>query len=151
MSNENQGERNKISIGLVISWEELQTNSIIPDEIKGELEQKPYYLLIFIPRKDVLKANCFPINEKDITKILIKIEEFSPNLVKGISTILKDLELSKDILHTTGLCFEMGDCYYESYMKTNALDSQMLENIKKNFIALDKVIEIKFEDVPISS
>ncbi len=151
MSSDNQAERNKISIGLIIDNEELKTNNLFPDEIKKEVIKSPYYLLIFIPRKDVIKINCFPISNNQIKKMLIKIEDFSPNLVKGISSILKELNLSKEILHTTGLCFDLGDCYYESYVKADSLNSELLDKIKKKFMVLDKVVEVKIEDVKLLS
>jgi hypothetical protein len=151
MSTGNQAERNKISVSIIIDHDELITNNVFPDEIKYNIIQSPYYLLIFIPRKDIIKINCFPISNKHIKKILIKIEEFSPEMVKGISKIFKELNLSKDIIHTTGICFELSDCYYESFLKAEILDSETLEKIKQKFMRLEKVIEIRFENVKVLS
>ena len=151
MNSDNQVERNKISVSLIIDYQELMNNNVFPNEIKNDVIQTPYYLLIFIPRKDVIKINCFPISNKHVRKILIKIEEFSPDMVKGISKIFKELNLSKNIIHTTGICFELGECYYESFVKAEVLDSETLEKIKKKFMILEKVIEVQFEDVKVLS
>jgi len=149
MNSDNEVERNKISVSLIIDHRELMNNNVFPDEIKDDVIQTPYYLLIFIPRKDVIKINCFPISNKHVRKILIKIEEFSPDMVKGISKIFKELNLSKNIIHTTGICFELGECYYESFVKAEILDSETLKRIKKDFMLLKKVIEVRFEDVSV--
>jgi hypothetical protein len=140
-------KRNKISVSLIIENQELHENQVFPNEIKEEITDTPYYLLIFIPRKDVTKINCFPISDNKITKILIKLKEFSPNLVKGISNILKNLDLNDEILHTTGLCFELEDCYYESYVKAENLDRERLKKIKEDFLKLNKVTHVEFNNV----
>ena len=87
-------QKNKISVGLIITNKQMKKNDIIPDEIKSEILDAPYYLLIFISREDVVKINCFPSKTDSIKKILIKLQEFSPDLVKGISSVLKDLNRS---------------------------------------------------------
>ncbi|MFX1257927.1 MAG: hypothetical protein ACFFAN_08715, partial [Promethearchaeota archaeon] len=122
MTTENfdENQKNKISIGMIITNDELNSNPIFPLEITKELLEAPYYLLIFISREDIVKISCFPTKTNNIKKILIKLKEFSPDLVKGISNVLKELALTKDILHTTGLCYEMENCYYETYLKGTA-------------------------------
>lgn len=140
-------EKNKISESEIISREELERNCIFPEEVRAELGQTPYYLLIFIPRSDVVKINCFPINDKQILKLLIKLEEFSPNLVKGISDVLNEAINSEEVLHTTGLCFEQKNCFYETYLKAHSLDSDAKEKAKQSFLSLDKVISVDFETV----
>ncbi|MBY8981752.1 MAG: hypothetical protein KGD57_02300, partial [Candidatus Lokiarchaeota archaeon] len=81
-------KKKKISTGLIIDNSELKTNKIFPDEIRNEVFDAPFYLLIFISREEVLKINCFPTKTNNVKKILIKLEEFSPNLVNGISDVL---------------------------------------------------------------
>jgi len=101
--NNNEGkQKNKISVDLIISKDAFNS-TIFPKEVKGEIIDTPYYLLIFISREDSVKISCFPTETKNIKKILIKLIEFSPDLVKGISTVLGELNLSRDILHTTGI------------------------------------------------
>ena len=130
----------------------MKKNDIIPDEIKSEILDSPYYLLIFISREDVVKINCFPSKTEAIKKILIKLQEFSPDLVKGISSVLKELNLSKDILHTTGLCYEMENCFYETYLIADAFDAESgsitIESIKEKFKSVAKVINVVIEDIP---
>ena len=145
-------QKNKISVGLIITNKQLKKNDIIPDEIKSEILDSPYYLLIFISREDVVKINCFPSKTEAIKKILIKLQEFSPDLVKGISSVLKELNLSKDILHTTGLCYEMENCFYETYLIADAFDAESgsitIESIKEKFKSVAKVINVVIEDIP---
>jgi len=150
METDNGAQKNKISVGQIITYNDLANNPIFPSEIKEEILDSAYYLLIFISREDVVNISCFPTKNKNIKKILIKLKEFSPDLVKGISNVLNELNLSKEILHTTGLCYEMERCYYETYLVGDVIDSGelSLENIKDKFIAVANVISVHIESVP---
>jgi hypothetical protein len=150
METDNAEQKNKISVGLIINNNELSNNPIFPSEIKEEISNSPYYLLIFISREDVVKISCFPTQNKNIKKILIKLKEFSPDLVKGISNVLNELNLSKEILHTTGLCYEMEKCFYETYLIGDIIDSGQLtlENLQSKFMAVANVINVEIEDIP---
>lgn len=141
-------EKNKISLGLIINKDQLR-NSIFPKEVLKEISDTPYYLLIFISREDVVKISCFPTKTSNIKKVLIKLTEFSPDLVKGISSVLRELDLSKDILHTTGLCYEMEKCFYETYIIGEDLDATKVLSIKEKFKAIMKVIEVNIEEIPV--
>lgn len=149
MENDNSTQKNKISVGLILTNNELNNNPIFPSEIKEEIMDSPYYLLIFISREDVVKISCFPTQNKNIKKILIKLKEFSPDLVKGISNVLNDLNMSKEILHTTGLCYEMEKCFYETYLIADIIDSGELtiDQIKQKFMAVANVLEVQIEDI----
>ena len=83
-------DKNKISIGKILSKDDFNS-TIFPEEVKGEINDAPYYLLIFISREDSIKISCFPTHTQYIKKILIKLIEFTPDLVKGISTVLAGL------------------------------------------------------------
>jgi hypothetical protein len=150
METDNGAQKNKISVGQIITNNELDNNPIFPSEIKEEILDSPYYLLIFISREDVVKISCFPTKKKNIKKILIKLREFSPDLVKGISNVLNELNLSKEILHTTGLCYEMERCYYETYLIGDVVESGELsvDNIKEKFMGVANVIDVQIEAVP---
>jgi hypothetical protein len=150
METENSDHKNKISIGLIITFEELGKNPIFPSEIKEEILDSPYYLLIFISREDVVKISCFPTKNKNIKKILVKLKEFSPDLVKGISNVLNELNLSKEILHTTGLCYEMEKCFYETYLIGDTIDSGKLtvDTITEKFMSVANVLNVMIEDIP---
>jgi hypothetical protein len=150
METNNSTQKNKISVGLILTNNELDNNPIFPSEIKEEIMSSPYYLLIFISREDVVKISCFPTQKKNIKKILIKLKEFSPDLVKGISNVLNELNMSKEILHTTGLCYEMSRCYYETYLIGEIIDSGTLsvDIIKNKFSAVANVIDVHIEDIP---
>jgi len=143
-------QKNKISIGKILSKDDFN-NAIFPEEVKNEINDAPYYLLIFISREDSIKISCFPTNTQDIKKILIKLIEFTPDLVKGISTVLNELNLSKDILHTTGICYELENCFYETYLLGNSLNSgeSSINAIKEKFLAIDKIVNVVIEDIPI--
>jgi sorbitol-specific phosphotransferase system component IIA len=150
MNEHSEEIKNKISIGLIVPNEDFKNSLIFPSEIKAEIYDRPYYLLIFIAREDVIKISCFPSKTDNIKKVLIHLTEFSPELVKGISTILKELNLNKHILHTTGLCYEMENCYYETYLVGDNLEKNniSLESISQRFRKITKVITVKIEDIP---
>ena len=150
METDNSAQKNKISIGLTLTNNELNNNPLFPAEIKEELLNSPFYLLIFISREDVVKISCFPTKNRNIKKILVKLKEFSPDLVKGISNVLNELELSKDILHTTGLCYEMEKCFYETYLvgETIASKNISVDDIKEKFMSVANVISVVIEDIP---
>jgi hypothetical protein len=150
METDNSNQKNKISIGLIINKDELSKNPIFPSEIKEEIQDSPYYLLIFISREDVVKISCFPTKNNNIKKILVKLKEFSPDLVKGISNVLNDLNLSKEILHTTGLCYEMEKCFYETYLIGDMIDAGELtiDTITEKFMSVANVLNVKIEDIP---
>ena len=143
-------KKNKISIGLTLTNNELNSNPLFPSEIKEEILNSPFYLLIFISREDVVKISCFPTKNRNIKKILVKLKEFSPELVKGISNVLNELNLSKDILHTTGLCYEMEKCFYETYIIGESIESNehSAEVIKEKFMTVANVISVDIEDIP---
>ncbi|MEJ2293598.1 MAG: hypothetical protein P8Y23_02400 [Candidatus Lokiarchaeota archaeon] len=144
-----ESQKNKISNGLIITKAHLQS-TIFPDEVQNEINDTPYYLLIFISREDVIKIFCFPTQNKLIKKILIKLEEFSPEVVKGISEVLNDLQLNKDILHTTGICYELEKCFYETYLIGDTLERGdiTVPLINKKFMAIPRVNKVTIEDIP---
>ena len=148
--NSEDSQKNKISNGLIITKEHMK-NTIFPEEVQNEIIDAPYYLLIFISREDVIKIFCFPTQNKLIKKILIKLEEFSPEVVKGISEVLNDLQLNKDILHTTGICYELEKCFYETYLVGDALEKGniTLSLINTKFMAIPRVNKVSIEDIPI--
>ena len=144
-----ESQKNKISNGLIITKEHLKS-TIFPDEVQNEINDAPYYLLIFISREDVIKIFCFPTQNKLIKKILIKLEEFSPEVVKGISEVLNELRLNKDILHTTGICYELEKCFYETYLIGDTLENGdiTISIINEKFMAIPRVNKVSIEDIP---
>ena len=147
--NSEASQKNKISNGLIITKEHLKS-TIFPEEVQNEINEAPYYLLIFISREDVIKIFCFPTQNKMIKKILIKLEEFSPEVVKGISEVLNDLQLNNDILHTTGICYELEKCFYETYLIGESLQhgNISVSLINKKFMAIPRVNRVSIEDIP---
>lgn len=151
MEENHEANKNKISVGLIISNDDFKRNPIFPVEVLKEISDQSYYLLIFISREDVIKISCFPTDTNNIKKVLIHLTEFSPELVKGISSVLKEMDLSKHILHTTGLCYEMENCFYETYLVGDNLEMNKIsiESIKEKFLSLAKVINVMIENIPV--
>ena len=151
MEENHEENKNKISVGLIISNDDFKRNPIFPVEVLKEISDQSYYLLIFISREDVIKISCFPTDTNNIKKVLIHLTEFSPELVKGISSVLKEMDLSKHILHTTGLCYEMENCFYETYLVGDNLEMNKIsiESIKEKFLSLAKVINVMIENIPV--
>ncbi len=147
MENSQEEPKNKISIGLVVSKSHLQENRLFPDETKREIPEAPYYLLVFISRERDVKMSCLPTDISDIKKILINLKEFSPNLVKGISKVMNQMQLSKDILHTTGLCYEMENCFYETYLLGEKLQGDFIEKLKQEFLSVPKILNVNIETI----
>ncbi len=147
----NDEKRKKVSIGLIVKNEDIVSNKIIPKKIIQSLKKKPYFLLIYIIREDIVKINIFPIENKTIKKILINLKDFSPELVNGISNVLKDLNLSDYILHTTGICYAEEFCFYETYINIANLNeiNISLEKIKEKFSNIPKINNVKIEDIPL--
>ena len=113
------------------------------------MKEKPYYLLIFIIREEIIKINLFPIDTNNIKKILINLVEFSPELVNAISENLKQLQLKDHILFTTGICYSEEACYYESYLNLENVENgeKILNEIEKAFKNLPKVLKVIIEDI----
>jgi hypothetical protein len=148
VNNSEVKEKNKISVGVIITKKQLNS-TFFPEEVKNEVRDSPFYLVIFISREDSIKMSCFPTNTSNIKKILIKLKEFSPELVKGISSVLNELNLSKEILHTTGICYELENCFYETYLIGDAFKTEQisLKNIKQKFMAIPQVVNVNVEDI----
>jgi len=147
--NEDKGK--EVSIGLIVKNEDIVSNKIIPKKIIQSLEEKPYFLLIYIIREDIVKINIFPIENKAVKKILINLTDFSPELVNIISNILKDLNLNDSILHTTGICHAEEFCYYETYINIANLNeiNITLEKIKEEFSDIPGINNVMIEDIPL--
>lgn len=136
-------------MGIIVKKEEIENNIIFPKEILQSLETKPYYLLIYIIREDIVKINVFPVETKSIKKILINLESFSLELVNGISEVLKDL--NEYILHTTGICYSEEFGFYETYINMEKLNEKniTLEKIKEDFMNIPKIVKVIVEDIPL--
>ncbi|GAG87606.1 unnamed protein product, partial [marine sediment metagenome] len=68
-------------------------------------------------------------------------------------TVLGELNLSRDILHTTGICYELEKCFYETYLLGDSLNKGNITNeaIKESFLAIDKVVDVEIEDISIQN
>ena len=148
--NEQSSNRQNISYGRVISQKIFMAEKLFPDELKEAIAKTDYYLLVFIPDEKQGKLNILPVKNDNIKKILVKLETFSPELVKGISEVLNQLKLNDCLIHTSGLCFSHNQgCFYETYVDlSNIKNQKTLENeIKEKFIKFSKVLDVKILEV----
>jgi hypothetical protein len=146
-------ERRQISYGNLVSHEDFEQTALIPFEVKKSLAKGIYYLFIFVPSEDSLKVTIFPVDNKTIKKILICLKEFSPDLVKGISDVLKTYNLGESSIHTTGLCFSGINCFYETYIDAQKMEQNQisLDAIKKEFKKIDRVLDVQILDIELKS
>jgi len=142
--------KNPLSVGHIVNKEHFLQCELIPEEVKEIIGNKGnFFLMIYVPREDLVKASFFPCKDAHIEKILIKLLEFSPELVKGISEVLKELKLAEHILHTTGLCFSSEACFYESYLHLSPEENISIDAVKNAFSQVPKVLEVVIEQIPI--
>jgi len=146
-------EKKQISYGKLITQAHFQGTKCIPDHVKGTLKDTPYYLFIYIPSDDIIKISVFPCQHSSIKKILIRLKEFSPDLIKGISEVLKNFNLGDGTIHTTGLCFESINCFYETYIDVENVKNRniSLETIREHFLQVPRVHEVQIIDIEVSS
>ena len=150
MTNLSFTSKNPLSVGKIVNKEDFLKCDLIPQEIKAMIGTKgEFFLMIFVPREDIIKASFFPCKDAHIEKILIKLSEFSPELVKGISEVLKDLKLAEHILHTTGLCFSTEACFYESYLHLAPDENIPISSVKEAFLKVPKVLDVIVEELHI--
>jgi hypothetical protein len=148
VTNVSTASKSPLSVGKIVNKEQFLKCDLIPEEVKGIIGKKgEFFLMIFVPREDIVKASFFPCKDANIEKILIKLSEFSPELVKGISEVLKDLKLAEHILHTTGLCFSTEACYYESYLHLSPDENISNDTVKAAFSRVPKVLDVVIEPI----
>lgn len=145
--------RQQISYGKLISREKYMQSGFFPDEIRDHLPETPYYLYIFVPAEKIVKVSIFACENENIKKILINLREFAPEVVKGISSVLKNFDLGKGTIHTTGLCFQSTKCYYETYVDATKLEENKIsfDNIKQEFLKVDRIENVKILDLPLEN
>jgi hypothetical protein len=143
-------ERKEISYAKLVSRAELLDSAVVPKMPGGlgKLRESDNYLVICIPSDANLKVSVFP-SGRNIKKLLIKLEQFSAQLVKGISDVLKLFNLTGDtIIHTTGLCFSGQHCFYETYLNADAIqDPEVLASVQTEFKKVDSVERSEIVDI----
>ncbi len=137
-------EKKQISFGKLVPKAKFETSGFIPEKLHTLIKSTPYYLMIYIPADDILKISVFPCENSSIQKILIRLKEFSPDLVKGISDVLKNFNLGDGTIHTTGLCFEAINCFYETYIDSTIINKRniSIEKIREEFMKVPRVEEV---------
>jgi hypothetical protein len=145
-------ERKQISFGQLVSKADFGKTPFVPVDVKKTLKPSDYYLFIFIPGEDIIKLSIFPCKTPSIKKILIRLKEFSPDLVKGISDVLKNFNLGDSTIHTTGLCFSGINCFYETYIDADAIKNRKvsLDTIKADFLKVPRVEKVELVDVVVA-
>ena len=142
-------EKKQISYGKLMQKKDFDANTSIPTSVREKIKSTPYYLFIFIPADDLIKLSIFPCQNNDVKKILIRLKEFSPDLVNGISDVLKKFNLHIGTIHTTGLCFEAINCFYETYIDAATLREKniSIEKVRDEFLKVQRVKEVKIIDI----
>lgn len=137
-------EKKQISFGKLITKAKFESSGFIPDKVQSHIKSTPYYLMIYIPADDIIKISVFPCENSSIQKILIRLKEFSPDLVKGISDVLKNFNIGDGTIHTTGLCFESINCFYETYLDSTLIKTRKVttERIREEFLKVPRVEEV---------
>jgi len=92
--------------------------------------------------------NLFPTQTRSIKKILVKLTQFSPAIVKDISDVLKDM--NEHMIHTTGICFAQNPigCFYETYINMTNISKDQMESVRKRLVQVPSVL--KFDVLSIS-
>lgn len=142
-------DKKQISYGKLMQKKDFDENTFIPNSVREKLISTPYYLFIFIPANDLIKLSIFPCENNDVKKILIRLKEFSPDLVKGISDVLKKYNLDIGTIHTTGLCFEAINCFYETYINAATLRKEniSIEEVRDEFLKVQRVKDVKIINI----
>lgn len=142
-------DKKQISFGKLIPKAKFESSGFIPERVQSQIKATPFYLMIYIPADDIIKISVFPCENSSIQKILIRLKEFSPDLVKGISDVLKNFNLGDGTIHTTGLCFEAINCFYETYIDTNVIKNRniTIEKIREEFLKVPRVEEVIIVDI----
>ncbi|MCK5346803.1 MAG: hypothetical protein KAR20_25520 [Candidatus Heimdallarchaeota archaeon] len=143
----------QISYGRLLNSHDFSNSTFIPDQVRSGLKSSAYYLFIYIPADEIIKVSIFPVQNPTIKKLLLRLKEFSPDLVKGISGVLKDFNLGDGTIHTTGLCFEAINCFYETYLDLANIEKRniSLEEIRQEFLRVPRVDSVEIIDVPVET
>ena len=142
-------KENPISIGKIVNKELFLKCDLIPQSVKNTIESAgKYFLMIFVPRQDLVKASFYPRPDANISKILIKLRKFSPELVNDISVVFNKLQLTEHVIHTTGLCSSAEACFYESYAHLSSEGKISIETLKEAFSQVPEVLDVIITPVP---
>jgi len=145
-------ENKQISYGRLLNSHDFQNSTFIPNIVRKSLKlTSPYYLFIYIPADEIIKISIFPVENATIKKLLLRLKEFSPDLVKGISRVLKNFDLGDGTIHTTGLCFESVNCFYETYLDLTNIEKRniSIEEIRQEFLKVPRVDSVEIIDIPV--
>jgi len=97
-------------------------------------------LLIFSPKTKTIRF--FETETGTVYKVEINIRSISPNFIKKMTKILKELDLR--MIYSTGFCFTASTCTYEGYIDSSGEVSteQALKDLEKKLLELGLVKEI---------
>lgn len=136
-------DENNLSWGRVVDKNSLN-NIVLPKEmIENFIGQTSTEnaLIVFTPRKKILKIDVFPVESKDIVKVKLELTEFSGNTVKQIGQIIRDNNIPKN-LFTSGVCIKTELCLYEAYIEERKL-SISIKELKEHFSGVDNVVKVE--------
>lgn len=134
--------KNDLSRGQLLPRERLAALRI-PNEILENFSERNF-LVVIAPRSNIIKINVFPTDSKSIVKVLIKLREFSPYIVKKIASIIRRLSLPN--LFTSGMCVEENRCIYEAYIDKSKLDVS-LDDLRASFEEIGDIQAVEITEL----
>lgn len=104
-------------------------------------------LLIFSPKTKTIRF--FETMSDSIYKVEISIRSISPNFIKKMTRILKDLGLT--MIYSTGFCFTASDCTYEGYIDSGEEQNanEALGELEKRLMDLGLVSKITSTEIKV--
>lgn len=131
----------EISKGAIVERSKLHSIDL-PQGIVDTVEEGiTRFLLIFSSRSNTIKVSIIPCKEKEVAKMIVWLDSFSPNTVKQIAEIVSNMNIHP--LHTTGICFHEEDCCYEAYIEIG--DGVVPEGIRRSFLNIEGCKSVEIE------
>ncbi|MHA1342255.1 MAG: hypothetical protein ACTSRZ_20860 [Promethearchaeota archaeon] len=136
MSNEN------LSWGRVVGKDSIKSIEL-PEELYDHFTKSiktSRLLIIFTPRKDLLKIDVFPVESNEIIKIQLHLLQFSGETLKKIGEIIQKMDITRN-LYTTGVCIREDLCLYEVYLEEEGL-KYSAEQLEQEFRSIKDVQKV---------
>lgn len=116
MERESKSERKELSYAKLVSRESFSHSIFIPDKFENFIPEGNNLLLKFVPSDEGLRISILPCESKEVKKILIRLEQFSTEIITEIQKIINKYDINKVVVNTSGICFKAEKCFYEIYI-----------------------------------
>ncbi|MEA2070988.1 MAG: hypothetical protein U9O98_06820 [Asgard group archaeon] len=113
------------------------TSSLLPDEIRKELEKKgSVFLSVYTKRSNTLRF--FPIKEENLHWLKVALKNFTPETSGKLLAELS--KLVSEFVYSTGICVTKSDCFWDGIILESAFKKKQeeiintikeIENVKK--------------------